>query len=119
MYVAADAGSGPLPAIARPGSSSTSCTSTTSPCARSCRRQGLAALLLTHVLEEATAVGASRATLEVRRSNDGARRLYERFGFRVAGVRRDYYTDPAEDALILWREEASGTEGGEISRIRP
>jgi ribosomal protein S18 acetylase RimI-like enzyme len=32
--------------------------------------------------------------------------LYERFGFRVAGVRRDYYTDPTEDALVLWREDS-------------
>jgi ribosomal protein S18 acetylase RimI-like enzyme len=47
----------------------------------------------------------------VRRSNDDARRLYERFGFRVAGVRRDYYTDPTEDALVLWREEAGLDRG--------
>jgi ribosomal-protein-alanine N-acetyltransferase len=69
------------------------------------RGQGLGSALLAHVLEEGRAAGASRATLEVRRSNDDARRLYERFGFRVAGVRRDYYTDPTEDALVLWREE--------------
>ena len=79
------------------------------------RGQGLGSALLTHVLEEGRAVGASRATLEVRRSNDDARRLYERFGFRVAGVRRDYYTDPTEDALVLWREEAiRHREGGEM-----
>jgi ribosomal-protein-alanine N-acetyltransferase len=56
------------------------------------------------VLAEAAAAGAFRATLEVRRSNEHARRLYERFGFRIAGVRRDYYSHPTEDALILWRE---------------
>ena len=49
--------------------------------------------------------GRARATLEVRASNEAARRLYERFGFVVAGVRRDYYTKPVEDALVLWREE--------------
>ena len=39
----------------------------------------------------------------------------ERFGFRVAGVRRDYYTDPTEDALVLWREEAiRHREGSEM-----
>jgi len=70
------------------------------------RGQGLGSALLAHVLEEGRAAGACRATLEVRRSNDDARRLYERFGFRVAGVRRDYYTDPTEDALVLWRDEA-------------
>jgi ribosomal-protein-alanine N-acetyltransferase len=75
------------------------------------RGQGLGSALLAHVLEEGRAAGASRATLEVRRSNDDARRLYERFGFRVAGVRRDYYTDPTEDALVLWRDEAGGHRG--------
>jgi len=44
----------------------------------------------------------------VRRSNHAARRLYEGLGFRVRGVRADYYTDPVEDALILWREPLAG-----------
>jgi [ribosomal protein S18]-alanine N-acetyltransferase len=70
------------------------------------RGRGFGSALLAHVLEEGRVAGASRATLEVRRSNDDARRLYERFGFRVAGVRRDYYTDPTEDALVLWRDAA-------------
>ncbi len=68
------------------------------------RGRGYGSALLAHALAEAARVGAERATLEVRRSNDAARRLYERFGFRVAGVRRDYYSHPTEDALILWRE---------------
>jgi ribosomal-protein-alanine N-acetyltransferase len=68
------------------------------------RRQGVASALLTRVLQEGAAFGATRATLEVRRSNDTARLLYERFGFTLAGVRRGYYTKPVEDALILWRE---------------
>jgi [ribosomal protein S18]-alanine N-acetyltransferase len=67
------------------------------------RRQGLASLLLTHVLEDAVRRGAEKATLEVRRSNEGALRLYERFGFEVGGVRKAYYRQPVEDALILWR----------------
>jgi [ribosomal protein S18]-alanine N-acetyltransferase len=45
-----------------------------------------------------------RATLEVRKSNDPARLLYERLGFAIAGVRRAYYTKPDEDAIVLWRE---------------
>lgn len=69
-----------------------------------CQRRGLGSTLLTYALESAAGEGAYRATLEVRRSNDGARRLYERFGFRVAGIRKDYYSHPVEDALILWRE---------------
>jgi ribosomal-protein-alanine N-acetyltransferase len=68
------------------------------------RRAGVATALLTHVLREGARLGALRATLEVRRSNDPARLLYERFGFSVAGVRRAYYTKPVEDALVLWRE---------------
>jgi ribosomal-protein-alanine N-acetyltransferase len=68
------------------------------------RRDGIATALLTHVLEEGIRLGARRATLEVRRSNEAARRLYERFGFTVAGVRQGYYTKPVEDALVLWRE---------------
>src|SRR5262245_56028947 len=71
------------------------------------RRQGVAMTLLTYVLRQGQALGARRATLEVRRSNDPARLLYERFGFSVAGIRRAYYTKPVEDALVLWRENLS------------
>jgi len=69
------------------------------------RRAGVATSLLTHVLAEGARLGARRATLEVRRSNDAARLLYERFGFTVAGVLQAYYTKPVEDALVLWREK--------------
>jgi [ribosomal protein S18]-alanine N-acetyltransferase len=68
------------------------------------RRRGAASALLAHVLREGAALGATRATLEVRRSNVEARGLYDRFGFAVAGVRRAYYTNPPEDALVLWRD---------------
>ena len=65
---------------------------------------GIGTALLHHVLAEARTLGARRATLEVRASNDGARRLYDRLGFYVAGTRRNYYSHPVEDALILWRD---------------
>jgi len=68
------------------------------------RREHAATALLTRVLEDGAKLGARRATLEVRRSNEPAQHLYERFGFSVAGVRRDYYSNPIEDALVLWRE---------------
>jgi ribosomal-protein-alanine N-acetyltransferase len=68
------------------------------------RRQGLATHLMHHVMDDAARDGATRATLEVRRSNDAARRLYERLGFRLAALRPRYYEQPQEDALILWRE---------------
>jgi [ribosomal protein S18]-alanine N-acetyltransferase len=68
------------------------------------RRHGLALALMRHILTVVAAEGVKRATLEVRRSNVPAQRLYERLGFVQAGVRPDYYTQPAEDALILWRD---------------
>ena len=71
------------------------------------RRSGVATALLTHVLAYGAKLGARRATLEVRRSNEAARLLYERFGFTVAGVRHRYYTKPVEDALVLWCENLS------------
>jgi ribosomal-protein-alanine N-acetyltransferase len=74
------------------------------------RGRGIGTALLRRLLADARALGARRATLEVRASNDGARRLYERLGFHVAGVRRHYYTHPTEDALILWREDVPGDQ---------
>jgi ribosomal-protein-alanine N-acetyltransferase len=68
------------------------------------RGLGMGTALMGRVFEEAQRLGARRATLEVRASNEGARRLYERLGFYVAGRRRHYYTNPVEDALILWRD---------------
>jgi [ribosomal protein S18]-alanine N-acetyltransferase len=70
--------------------------------ARGHRRQGVATALLDHVLADAVRQGAHRATLEVRRSNAPALSLYERLGFYVSGTRPNYYSQPVEDALILW-----------------
>ena len=50
---------------------------------------------------------SARFTLEVRRSNDVAIHLYEREGFRAAGLRRRYYQDNGEDALVMWRTPAT------------
>ena len=69
------------------------------------RRRGLATALLDHVLADVIGAGARQATLEVRRSNTAALRLYERLGFVVAAVRSKYYADPEEDGLILWRHD--------------
>jgi [ribosomal protein S18]-alanine N-acetyltransferase len=70
------------------------------------QRRGLASALLTELYER---VGDSRArfTLEVRRSNSVAIHLYEREGFRSAGIRRRYYQDNGEDALVMWRTPAT------------
>jgi ribosomal-protein-alanine N-acetyltransferase len=69
-----------------------------------CRGMGIGTALLREVMRQGARLGARRATLEVRRSNAAARRLYERLGYFVAGVRRGYYTNPVEDGLVLWRE---------------
>ncbi len=68
------------------------------------RQRGLGRLLLDHILADAARLGAPNATLEVRRSNAAAQRLYARAGFTLAGVRNSYYTNPIEDALILARQ---------------
>jgi [ribosomal protein S18]-alanine N-acetyltransferase len=68
------------------------------------RRRGLATVLLKHVMAEAAARAVSRATLEVRASNTVALKLYEALGFRVTATRSRYYSQPEEDALILWRD---------------
>lgn len=68
------------------------------------RRRRVARTLLDHVLEAGRAEGATRATLEVRASNAPAIALYETAGFVLRGRRPRYYTNPVEDALILWRE---------------
>ena len=68
------------------------------------RRGGVGSLLLEHVLAEGSRLGAVRATLEVRRSNEAALGLYARWGFLVSAVRPGYYSAPEEDALLLWRE---------------
>ncbi len=70
------------------------------------RRRGIASALLTRLFGESDTEGA-RYTLEVRTSNTGAIRLYERFGFRSAGLRRRYYQDNGEDAVIMWRTPAT------------
>ncbi len=72
------------------------------------RRRGIASHLL-QALFELTADNQQRGyTLEVRVTNAGAIDLYERLGFRRRGIRRGYYTDNREDALIMWREPGAG-----------
>ncbi len=71
------------------------------------RGRGLGRFLLQASLAAAAELGASSATLEVRRSNAAARALYTRAGFYEAGVRRNYYTKPVEDALVLTLDSLS------------
>lgn len=68
------------------------------------RGRGLGSHLLESILTEARHLGAASLTLEVRRSNVPAQRLYAKAGFHEAGVRKNYYTQPVEDALVLLRK---------------
>ena len=68
------------------------------------RRRGIASLLLNRLFELAAGRSRRGYTLEVRVSNAGAIKLYEELGFRPRGVRRGYYTDNREDALIMWKD---------------
>ncbi|RMF85916.1 MAG: ribosomal-protein-alanine N-acetyltransferase [Nitrospinota bacterium] len=67
------------------------------------RRQGIGSSLLEKGLEFAREMGCTKAVLEVRVSNLPARRLYTRFHFAPVGIRKGYYTDTNEDALVLMR----------------
>ena len=74
------------------------------------RRRGIASALLERLFE-VTATDPRRGyTLEVRVSNLGAIKLYERLGFESRGIRRGYYTDNREDALIMWREPSQSEQ---------
>jgi ribosomal-protein-alanine N-acetyltransferase len=68
------------------------------------RRQGHAQSLLRHVIEFARAHKCRYVTLEVRRSNHGAIRLYRSFGFRPVGIRPNYYVEDQEDAIVMLAE---------------
>jgi [ribosomal protein S18]-alanine N-acetyltransferase len=70
------------------------------------QRTGLATVLLAELYRRVDDAQA-RFTLEVRRSNTVAIHLYEREGFRAAGIRRRYYQDNGEDALVMWRTPAT------------
>ena len=71
------------------------------------RRQGIATTLLERLFEVTAGRGRRGYTLEVRISNVGAVALYGRLGFKPRGVRRGYYTDNREDALIMWKDPIS------------
>jgi ribosomal-protein-alanine N-acetyltransferase len=74
------------------------------------RRRGIGEVLLAELMALARRIGASVATLEVRVSNMPARRLYEKYGFMPVGVRRNYYSDDREDALIMTTPELGSRE---------
>jgi [ribosomal protein S18]-alanine N-acetyltransferase len=74
------------------------------------RRRRIATTLLERLFELTSGEGRRGYTLEVRVSNDVAIRLYEQAGFKPRGIRRGYYTDNREDALIMWRDPLPRSE---------
>jgi ribosomal-protein-alanine N-acetyltransferase len=72
------------------------------------RRHRLGTRLMLRLVEHGLALGGRHLTLEVRMSNQGAQRLYSRFGLAPVGVRKDYYLD--DDALIMWATDIDGEE---------
>ena len=82
------------------------------------RRLGIASVLLERLFERADRPGA-QFTLEVRLSNEPAIALYERFGFQSSGLRRGYYHDNKEDALIMWRTVPERQAAGAMIETAP
>lgn len=69
----------------------------------SCRREGIATLLMRELFSLAVSKGCKSMTLEVRESNLSAQNLYIQMGFVSHGKRPGYYTDTKEDAIIMWK----------------
>jgi [ribosomal protein S18]-alanine N-acetyltransferase len=68
------------------------------------RRNGIGSILVKGMIETCRKTGIDRMTLEVRKSNVEAQGLYKKFGFKFAGIRKAYYSDNKEDAVIMWNE---------------
>ncbi len=73
------------------------------------RCQGTATGMILYLMQKATQMNAIGMTLEVRENNHRAQRVYYALGFRYAGMRKRYYSDTGENALILWNENILNT----------
>jgi ribosomal-protein-alanine N-acetyltransferase len=82
------------------------------------RRQHIGERLLVNDIIEAKRVGARWITLEVRVSNEAAQKLYYKYGFKNLGVRRNYYQDNDEDALVLWTENIGTNDFNQMLKKR-
>ncbi len=67
------------------------------------RRCGAASGIIEKILEISEIKGVKSLTLEVRKSNAAAQNLYGKYGFKSEGIRKGYYSDTGEDALIMWK----------------
>ncbi len=75
-------------------------------------RHKIGTRLLAALAREARRRGARNLTLEVRMSNEAAQELYAKFGFKAAGIRKNYYVETNEDALVMWAEGIDGDDYG-------
>jgi ribosomal-protein-alanine N-acetyltransferase len=81
-------------------------------------RRKIGSRLLLVLAREAIRRGASSLTLEVRVGNEAAQAMYRRFGFRPAGIRKNYYVETNEDALVMWAHDVDTPEyGGRLTAI--
>jgi ribosomal-protein-alanine N-acetyltransferase len=81
-------------------------------------RHGIGARLLYEQLRQTIEMGAHAVSLEVRVTNWGAQRLYGRYGFHPVGIRRNYYQELNEDALIMWTDDVrTGPYGTRLDEI--
>jgi ribosomal-protein-alanine N-acetyltransferase len=79
------------------------------------RRQGIGERIMRELMHAAVYLGSRKMTLEVRVSNIPAQNLYMKMGFHPAGLRKGYYSDNQEDALIMWAELPAVSERKEGS----
>jgi [ribosomal protein S18]-alanine N-acetyltransferase len=82
------------------------------------QRLSIGRLVLLKLAREALRRGATDLTLEVRASNEGAQALYREFGFAPAGIRKNYYSEIGEDAIIMWAHDIDSEQYAErLARI--
>ena len=79
--------------------------------------RGVATLLVLDLLDETVTRGVESATLEVRAADRRTQRIYSRIGFAPAGIRKRYYSDPVDDAVIMWLSELGSARLAE--RLEP
>ena len=77
-------------------------------------RRKIGTRVMYELLRAAIEMGARAVSLEVRMSNWGAQRMYGRFGFRPVGVRKGYYQETGEDALVMWVDDVHKREYGRV-----
>lgn len=75
-------------------------------------RRSIGTRLLLHLIDDVRRRGATALTLEVRAGNAGAQELYRQFGFAPAGIRKNYYAEVGEDAIVMWAHDVDSVEYG-------